>query len=84
MPVEYIKAHPSQRWQVQALGRRRGTGKAAAGFIDRRQSLCHDLPRGRRSDGAAILSSRKTAPAKHQDLLYGEKKTFFGATEEGG
>ena len=35
VPVEFIKAHPSQRWKVQALGRRRGTGKAASGFTDR-------------------------------------------------
>ena len=33
-----------------------------------RQSLCHDLMHGPRSVGAAMLSARKTAPAKHQDL----------------
>ena len=33
-----------------------------------RQSLCLDLTRGPRSVGAAMLSSRKTAPEKHQDL----------------
>ena len=31
----YITQNPSQRWKVHALGRRRGTGKAATGFIDR-------------------------------------------------
>ena len=33
--LRYITQNPSQRWKVHALGRHRGTGKAATGFIDR-------------------------------------------------
>ena len=47
-------------WAPQ--GHRQGCGRL------HRQNLCHDLTRGPRSVGAAMLSSRKTAPAKHQDL----------------
>ena len=43
------------------------------------------MTRGPRSVGAAMLSSRKgTGKRKASGSVYAEKKTFFGATEEGG
>ena len=84
VPVEYIQAHPCQRWRVHACGRRRGASKAAAGFIDTRQNLCHDLTRGPRSVGAALLSSRKTAPAKHQDLYMPRRRPSLVQPRRGG
>ena len=86
MPVEHITQNPSQRWRVHALGRRRGTGKAAAGFINRACATCqHDLTHGawpsQRWRCNALVE--KNGTGKASGSIYAEKKTFFGATEEG-
>ena len=85
--VEYITIHYAESvpemegscaWAPQ--GHRQGCDRL------HRQSLCHDLTRGPRSVGAAMISSRKikNGTDKASGSIYAEKKTFFGATEEGG
>ena len=89
VPVEHITQNPSQRWRVHALGRRRGTGKAAAGFINRACATCqHDLTHGawpsQRWRCNALVEKNGTGKLKASGSIYAEKTTFFGATEEGG
>jgi len=65
--VNFIKARRLVKGQPEYLIKLKGFDDDKYDTCTR-QNLCHDLTRGPRSVGAAMLSSRKTAPAKHQDL----------------